>query len=79
MVMTPASSFPLGLLIFLLIALPLILIGAEDTLRISDYNSSFTGYPDVILIGVQKGGTTSLAYFLVNMKKLYTESWDIKE
>ena len=79
MVMTPASSIPLGLLIVLLIALPVILIGAEDTLRISDYNSSFMGYPDVILIGVQKGGTTSLAYFLVNIKKLYVESWDSKE
>ena len=66
-------------LLQLLIVLPLVLVAAVDSLRIADYNSSFTGYPDVMLIGVQKGGTTSLAYFLVNMRKLYVEPWDGKE
>ena len=44
------------------------------TLRLSDYNSSFVGYPDVMLLGVQKGGTTSLYYLLVKILKLYVNS-----
>ena len=51
-----------------------ILIRAHAVLRISDYNSSFVGDPDVILIGVQKGGTTSLTGLFMRLLKLYVIS-----
>ena len=62
-----------------LLLLPLLLASALAWLSISDYNSSFDGYPDVFLIGAAKGGTTSIAYFLVNTLKLYVESGGRKE
>jgi hypothetical protein len=36
--------------------------------KLSDYNSSFDGSPDVFIIGAQKGGTTALAEILVHLK-----------
>ena len=43
-------------------------------LRLSDYHSSFEGDPDVVLLGVQKGGTTSLTLLLVRRFDLYVVS-----
>ena len=40
-------------------------------LRIADYSGSFEGDPDVFLIGVQKGGTSSLTQLLVDDLKLF--------
>ena len=51
-----------------------LLLTTHATLRISDYNSSFVGDPDVILIGVQKGGTTSLTGLLAKLLKLFVFS-----
>lgn len=56
----------------LVLACQLLLAVAE--MRISDYQSSFEGDPDVFLIGVQKGGTTSLTSLLVHQLKLYVIS-----
>ena len=54
----------------------LLLLGAllrisQAVLRISGYQSSFDGDPDVFLIGVQKGGTSSLTQLLVDDLKLF--------
>jgi hypothetical protein len=38
----------------------------SSALQLFDYNSSFDGDPDVIVLGVQKSGTTSLARLLVD-------------
>ena len=46
---------------------------------LSPGNSSFHGYPEVFLIGAAKAGTTSIAYFLVNVTRLYVESGGRKE
>ena len=57
----------------------LLLADAFAWLSISDYHSSFDGYPDVFLIGAAKAGTTSIAYFLVDALRLYVESGGRKE
>ena len=50
------------------------LLHALAELRLSDYHSSFEGDPDVILFGVQKGGTTSLTTLLTKRLNLYVIS-----
>ena len=61
----------------------LILISAASTalasLHIADYDRSFIGDPDVFIIGVQKGGTTSLSTFLMHRLKNFVESYQRKE
>ena len=61
----------------------LILLSAASTalasLHIADYDKSFIGDPDVFIIGVQKGGTTSLSSFLMYRLKNFVESYRRKE
>ena len=70
-------AFPMVALIPLLLSLLLDSISAR--LNLSDYNGTFDGYPDVILLGVQKGATTSLNTFLLFEMKLFVPTFTNKE
>ena len=59
--------------------LSLLLDSISARLNLSDYNGTFDGYPDVILLGVQKGATTSLNTFLLFEMKLFVPTFRNKE
>ena len=62
------------LMLVLALLLAIALLYALADLHLSDYHSSFEGDPDVILFGVQKGGTTSLTALLTRRFGLYVVS-----
>lgn len=47
--------------------------------RIADFNRTFVGDPDVLIIGNQKAGTTSLSELFTNRLKVYVTSGGRKE
>ena len=62
------------MLLHTLLLSSILLFHAAAELHLSNYHSSFEGDPDVVLLGVQKGGTTSLTAVLVRRLGLYVIS-----
>lgn len=56
-----------------------LLLSVITAFRISDYNSSFVGAPDIFIIGAHKAGTTFLSGLLVNYLKLCVQSNGVNE
>ena len=62
------------MLLHTILLIGIIFFHAAAQLHLADYQSSFEGDPDIILFGVQKGGTTSLTTLLTRQLKLYVIS-----
>jgi hypothetical protein len=51
----------------------------DSLLKLSQYNASFDGPPDVFIFGVQKGGTTALAEVITRLQVTTFLKKDVKE